>query len=332
MPYFVPFMILITAFVYAFLFWFLAIFENPFLRALIVSLFSFIHPFGFNWLILEASLINSYIGIEKWQFIAFLFSLASLNLKGYYKLLFVPFFLISLDFPYKKPPKEPDLKIYLSKPHLSQNIKWQKRYLPKIVSENIYDIKRAIEKNYDVIILSETAFPLYLNREENLLKLLKKLSKKIVIVTGALELKNNKPYNSTYYFINSKIKIAKKVVLVPFGEEIPLPKFIANYINKIFFNGAEDYSTAKKPTDILIKNYLFRNAICYEATREELYKKHPKYMIAISNNAWFTPSIEPVLQNLLLKYFAKKYNMIIYHSANMGISQIIKPKSHLPPL
>jgi len=113
------------------------------------------------------------------------------------------------------------------------------------------------------------------------------------------------------------------VILVPFGEEIPLPKFFAEIINKIFYNGAEDYKTAKKPVDLKLSTGEFRNAICFEATRDELFVDHPKAMIAISNNAWFTPSIEPTLQKLLLEYFSRKYGTVIYHSANMGISKVI---------
>lgn len=48
-------------------------------------------------------------------------------------------------------------------------------------------------------------------------------------------------------------------------------------------------------------------------------------MIAISNNAWFEPSIEQTLQHLLLRYYAAKYQTVIYHAANGGISGIILP-------
>jgi apolipoprotein N-acyltransferase len=47
-------------------------------------------------------------------------------------------------------------------------------------------------------------------------------------------------------------------------------------------------------------------------------------MIAISNNGWFHPSIEPTLQKLLMRFYAKKHHSIIYHSANMGGTGIIK--------
>ena len=113
------------------------------------------------------------------------------------------------------------------------------------------------------------------------------------------------------------------MVLVPFGEYIPLPKFIRDFINEKFFAGASDFKTAKKPTDFNIKGIKFRNAVCYEATTDTIYEGDVKYVIATSNNAWFAPSIEPTLQRLLMKYYAKKYLVIIFHSANYKGSGII---------
>ena len=132
-------------------------------------------------------------------------------------------------------------------------------------------------------------------------------------------------YNSTYLIDNTKVQISNKVVLVPFGEAVPLPKLLRDFINNQFYNGAKDYQTAKKPTTFVIKNIKFRNAICYEITTDKIYQDlDTSYIIAISNNAWFVPSIEPTLQSLLLKYYAKKYNVIIYHSTNGSPNQIIK--------
>ncbi len=324
MPYLIPFMIIFTAFVYGFLFWFIGAFKEPFIRALLILTASFVHPLGFNWFIPEAILTNGFIGVSKWQFAIFLFSIALfIKIKNRYRIISFLILLLAADWQTKEV-REPNLKIKLSSPSLAQNIKWDPKYLPSIVRKNISQIEEAIREKYDIIILSESIFPLYLDRDKNLMNLLKKLSKKITIVTGALSYKNDKVYNSTYYFVNGKVTIADKVFLVPFGEEVPLPKFMAKYVNKIFFDGASDYSTAKKPTDIKIKGYTFRNAICYEATKEEMYENAPPYIIATSNNAWFTPSIEPVLQKIILKYLAKKYGKIIYHSANMGITAVIK--------
>jgi apolipoprotein N-acyltransferase len=55
-----------------------------------------------------------------------------------------------------------------------------------------------------------------------------------------------------------------------------------------------------------------------------MYRDAPPYMIAISNNGWFTPSIEPTLQKLLMRLYAKRYGKIVWHSANESVSEVIK--------
>ena len=286
--YLIPFVILSIGFIYGILFYFSAIFKNIFLRILLLYSLNFIHPFGFNWFKIDLPLINTYFNI------------------------------------YKSDLKQPKLKIYLPQYNLSQDKKWDPVYLDTIVKKNISYIDFAITNHYDLIILPETAFPLILNKQTNLLKLLKEKSKKIAIITGALSAQNNTYLNSTFLFYNGKIQIANKVVLVPFGEKIPLPKFLVDFINNKFFDGATDYTNANNPTTFIIKGIKFRNAICYEATTDKIYKNlNTHYVIAISNNAWFTPSIEPTLQKLLLRYYAKKYNLIIFHATNKSKNTII---------
>ena len=327
MSYMIPFIILSVGFVYAIIFTLISYPSNPFIRAVFLLYLSYLHPFSFSWLKPELVFINSYIGIQKWQFAIVLLSLSlfiTLYKKGKKNISFVPLLLIllSVDFyqQYSTPLK---LKIALYDQKLPQDIKWDPRYKNQIIHKNFQAIHKAINDKKDMIILNESAFPLYLNIDKDLLSKLKKLSHKIIIATGALKYTKKGYYNSTYYFINGSVKIADKVVLVPFGEEIPLPKFLKDFINRLFFDGAEDFKTAKRPTSLKLFGKTFTNAICYEATEDIIYKNHPRYVIAVSNNAWFTPSIEPTLQHLLLKYYSKIYHTTIIHSANMGISGII---------
>lgn len=296
-------------------------------------LLSYIHPFGFSWFKPELVFINSYLGVTKWQFGIVLFSLSLHLLLSQKKVtLFAILALIPVLFAvdiHSKIDTDFDMKVILYDPELPQEIKWDPRYKEQIIQNDLKAIKRAIKEKKEMIVLPESAFPIYLNKDKSLMQKLKKLSKNITIVTGALKYTDKGYYNSTYYFINQKVTIADKVVLVPFGEEIPLPKFLKDFINRIFFDGAEDFKTAKKPTVITIKGKNFTNAVCYEATEDIIYKNHPRYIIAISNNAWFTPSVEPTLQNLLLKYYSKIHGTTILHSANMGISGIIFPSYHI---
>ncbi len=321
---FIPLMVLFVSLGYGLFFWVVSLFTHPLTRAFLFSFFSYFHPMSFNWFIPELTLVHSYLGIAKWQFGLFLLSLALFaSFKRWHKVVAIIPLVLSIEYPPTQKLPLPDIKIMLADSKLDQSVKWDPSYKDRSIENNIAVILEAISEKYDMVVLNESAFALFLNTDIELMQKLQELSKEIVIVTGGLYSDGKNSYNSTYYFDDKKIYIANKVVLVPFGEEIPLPKFIAKWINDTFYDGAEDYKTAKKPTDIKLSVGTFRNAICYEATRDELFVGNPKYMIAISNNAWFTPSIEPVLQKILMEYFSRKYKTVIFHSANMGISTVI---------
>ncbi len=327
LTYLIPLAVIGFGLIYALFFWVISkVGVTQELRALLMFGFMFFSPFGFNWFKPELVFINSYFSTDNYLYGAFLLSIVfMIRLKKWWKLLAVVV-LYSLTL-FNKPlhVELPNLDIAIPITNLDQSKKWKKEYRDEIVEYNFSLIKSAVQAKKDLIILHESAFPLYLNLETTILNRLKKLSYDIPIVTGGLHVKNNLVYNSSFFFQDGKLKIADKVVLVPFGEKIPLPKWARDIINNIFFDGADDYESAKNVTNFKIKNYSFRNAICYEATTDTIYKDNPKYMVAISNNAWFSPSIEPTLQRLLLKLYARKYNTIIYHSANAGISGIITP-------
>jgi len=324
LDYLMPLIIAIFSFGYGVFFYIIGCLKKSYLRALAFLGFSYFHPFGFDWLIPELTLIDSFFDFTKLKFALFLASIVLLiELKSYYKLLFIPLLLASIRYEDINLPLSKQ-KIYLAKRDIPQQKKWQKSYFDTLVNDNFKVINDAINKGYDIVVLSESVFPYYLNSDPVMIEKLKNLSKKITIVTGSLYSDGVNGYNSAYYFINGEFYVANKVVLVPFSEQIPLPKFISKFINDTFFEGAEDFKTASNPTDFQINGEVFRNAICYEATSRRLYQNAPSFMIAISNNAWFTPSIEPTLQRLLLRYYSRLYHVTIYHSANSGGTGIVR--------
>ncbi len=326
--YLYPLIVLAFGIGYGILFYLSALYDRVYFRAFILFILSFIHPFAFNWFIPELIFIDSYFPITKLSFALILASLYMfIELNPRLKILAIIPILIAFFQNEEIKINEPNLKISMPQLNIPQDQKWHKQNSPTLISENLNLIENAIEKGDELIILPETVFPLVLNKNDFLMEKLLKSSNQINIIVGSLYYEEEQMYNASYYFTKGKFQIAKKVVLVPFGEEIPLPKFFVDLINNSFYGGAQDYKKADKPTDFLIKGTKFRNAICYEATSEIIYKNlgDVKYVIAISNNAWFTPSIEPTLQKLLLKYYAKKYKVTIFHSVNGSSNYVIRP-------
>ena len=325
--YLTPVLLIGIGLVYGVIFYLFALYDRITFRIIAIFAFTFLAPFGFNWLKLELMFIDSHFDVTKEAFGLILISLyIIIKLKRLKILALIPIYF-ALSFAKGVVIDNPNAKIYMSEMNIKQNLKWEKDYRKTLHEKNFNEINIAIIQKKDLVILPETAFTSILNTNEKLLEQLKTKSHEIDIVTGSLYLEDKQIYNATYYFSNGNVKIAKKVVLVPFGEEIPLPKFFVDLINKIFYNGASDYSKAENPTDFEIKGQKFRNAICYEATTDKIFENlgETKYMIATSNNAWFTPSIEPTLQHLLLKYYSKKYDVTIFHVVNGSNNRIYRP-------
>lgn len=310
-------------FVYALYYGTMALTTNALLRALILFGLTFVWPMDFNWMQPELIFVESYLGLTKWQFALILFSLALSGYVSGFKKLFPLLLLLGAVQTSYTPPPIPDLKIKLVSTDISQDFKWQSEQLPQTIQDNFSAIDQAIAQGYDLIVLPESAFPLYMNEHNEIAQALSERSLHIAILTGTLHKEDGLNYNVSYLFDQGNITVAKKTILVPFGEYIPLPSFLKGWVDRHIFGGGSDFVTADKPTDFTIKGVTFRNAVCYEATRAELYTPDVRYMIAVSNNGWFKPSIEPTVQNLLIRFYARKNHTVVFHAANGGGSGIV---------
>jgi apolipoprotein N-acyltransferase len=322
--YLTPIITLSFAIIYMLFFGVLALTDKVYIRAFLLFGLSFFEPFDWNWMQIELLFVDSYIGVFKYQLF---FVLAAISLPNYLKIRYkdASLFLLVLALNFNPSvDKIAPLKIKLVATDITQDKKWLKATLKPTVLMTFKEIKNAIDKDYEVIVFPESVFPLFMNKNQRLIDKLLEYSQDITIIAGSLYRDKGNNYNVTYMFQEGKYEMAKKLVLVPFGEYIPLPKFAQKIINDMFFAGQSDFVTADKPSDFMIKGVKFRNAICYEATCAEIYEGEVSFVIATSNNAWFAPSIEPTIQKLLMRYYARKNATTIYHSANYKGTGIIR--------
>ena len=296
---------------------------NLIIKTSALLIFSYIHPFGFDWFKMELIFTNSYIGILKWQFLIVLFATSLAIYKENLLLLTLIVFAFPFNNYYNKTPL-PNREIELTNFHITVEDKWNLKLQKRHIDMALNRIEEAIDKREKIVVLPESIFALFLNRSPKLMTILEALSNEITIITGGLYLdRDNNPKNTAYIFQNGEFKIASKAVLVPFGEYNPLPDWLGKIVNRVFFDGAPDYTASLKITKYIIDGVEYTNAICYEGTSEKIYRDSPKNIILISNNGWVVPSIEPTLQKIILQYYSKKYGTTIYHSANMSPSYIV---------
>ena len=329
----IPGVVIAVGAVYGLIFRLVGALPHPAPRALAVGLLEFVHPFGFDWFRPALMFTGSVLGERLWQLwliLAVLTIVLSFKHKARYLALFALIFAAHHPLPTQTSTLNTQYstlksKIQLVQTFIPQEKKWQPRYRNAIVDLNLHTIDEAIRQGKKAVILPESAFPLYLNRDIPLMQKLLEKSEAITIVTGAL-FYDRKPYNSTYLFKKGKVRVMHKVVLVPFGEGNPLPEWMGRWVNRIFFDGAEDYTTAQAPSDFTMLGRTWRNAICYEATCERLYAGDPRLMVAISNNAWFAPSTEATLQRLLMQLQANRHGTTIFHATNGPGSGVVTPR------
>lgn len=332
----IPIGLVFIALVYGFIFWSIAYISQKvpsllktegsllplMLKALGLLAVSFIHPFGFDWLKPELVFVESYIGIEKWQFAIVLLAIViTLWQRQWLYLLFILFACIPSSLPNVEKQHK---SIEIITTHIPVEEKWKTSQHDRHFQMLFEQIEAAIHANKKMVILPESVFPVFINRSQELIEKLQSYAKKITIVTGGLYADGTVPRNSTYIFTKERILVAHKVLLVPFGESNPLPGFLSDWVNEVFYDDAVDYIASAEISDYKVDGEVYRNAICFEATSEVLYEGKPHNMIVLSNNGWFVPSIEPTLQKLLLLYYHKKYGTMIYHAVNMSPSYIIK--------
>jgi apolipoprotein N-acyltransferase len=327
----IPIVIISIGIIYGLLFLAPSLLTNsPYFHAIALVILSQIAPFGFNWFNFELMLYYTPFGLTSLHAMFLIASiLLAQNIHKRYRFLALVCFIAALDLSNKELPKIPDFDIKIIQTSIAQDDKWQTEVVVKNVQENFKTIERAIVEKKRLIILPETAFALYLNKNEVIVERLLEYSQDIAIITGALGYEDDKYYNSAYFFDKGVMQRADKIVLVPFAEQIPLPNFISDYINELLFNGAKDFSQANSPTDFVVDGVKIRSAVCFEGSRKEIYEGNPQIISVISNNAWFVPSIQPTMQNLMLSLYASKNNAIVFHSVNGEGSKTIIPRKSI---
>ncbi|MFQ6341476.1 apolipoprotein N-acyltransferase [Campylobacter sp. VTCC 70190] len=325
--YLVPIIPLIVGLVYGVLFRLCYLLKFDFLRLCGIFALSYVHPLGFDWLNWGIFSVYGFFD-PSFRGVLCIFLMTYFIYEGYisryYKMAIITaLFFIGFQYDEKKA-QTLKLDYKLINTQISQEQKFLQENLSINSNALIQDIIRAINEKKELVILPESAFAFDLKNTKYEL-MLKELSHQITIITGAFNTEKELIYNSTYIFKKGSVYILNKHFLVPFGEEIP---FFKDLIKNYFLKNIEEFAKGPVQSQYKLNNQIITNAICYEATKEQNYK-NSQIIIALSNNAWFNHSTEYKLQQLLMKFYASKYGVSVYHSVNGKENAVILPKEKL---
>ena len=331
--YIIPFELIGIGLFYGVLFRVCYALRYDFLRLTGIFCLPFIHFLGFDWLNWGVLSVYGFFDAS-WRGIICIFLIAYFWYEGYISKYYKIFIIVALFFigmQYKNAeftPLQSDIKL------INTDIDEASKFVKENVATNadfvVSEILQAINEQRELIVFPESTFAFELQKGFGgmYFELLKEFSNEIDIVVGAPYAENGRVYNSAYIFQNGEVKVLSKYHLVPFGEEMPKIPYVSEFVRQRFLPNMSDFARGAEFNEYDIGSQRVTSAICYEATKEELYEKS-KIIIAISNNAWFDNFVEPSLQKLLITFYASKYGVVVYHATNAKETTIITPKKSL---
>ena len=156
----------------------------------------------------------------------------------------------------------------------------------------------------------------------------------ILYGTNRLNKEKGKYYNSLLV-VNNKLAIVhqyNKQKLVPFGEFLPMEKFLSNLGLKKITEGRGAFLKGDKQKNIIIDNLNILPLICYEVIFTKLVQQasdKTNLIINISEDGWFGKTIGPHQHFAKAIFRAIEQNSFLIRSANKGISAIINNKGEV---
>ena len=225
-----------------------------------------------------------------------------------------------------------ELRAVVVQGNIDQSLKWDSDFQEETVS--IYK-KLSLESadfKPQLIIWPETALPYFFQDTSHLSKVVFEAAK----ITNANILFGSPAYvkdkdNIFYYnraYIISKNRVLDyydKVHLVPFGEYVPLKRYIP-FVHRLV-PAAGDFSTGKKVKPIHSPDLTMGALICFETIFPDISRKlavqGAEFLVNLTNDAWFGHTSAPYQHLSMAVFRCVENGLPMARSANTGISAFI---------
>jgi apolipoprotein N-acyltransferase len=234
---------------------------------------------------------------------------------------------------------ENKVKIGIVQGNIEQNLKCDKDYIDTILGKYIDLTKKLFYKKPDLVVWPETAIPFYFGFDIDHSKKIYKLPSEgnFYLLTGSPAFRF---LDKTYKFTNSAFLISPKkeiidrydkIHLVPFGEYVPLKRFLF-FVNKMV-NEVGDFIPGREFKVFSCPFGKFSVLICYEIIFPDIcrmmVKSGAEFITNITNDAWYGKTGAPYQHLAISTLRAIENRRYLIRAANTGISAIISPEGKI---
>ncbi|WP_370154365.1 apolipoprotein N-acyltransferase [Ferrovibrio sp.] len=230
------------------------------------------------------------------------------------------------------------VQLRLVQPSIAQTLKWQPELRQKHLEQQIALSRRPAAVPPTHIVWSETAIPYLIDEAGALRQALAQLvPPQGALVAGAIRRRFGDDggmivYNSLFA-LNGAGNVANyydKLHLVPFGEYLPLRRWLHPLGLDALAAGSVDFTAGESAAPLLLDGLPpARPLICYEAIfPAEIAGAgalRPGLLLNITNDAWFGHSSGPYQHFASARMRAVEQGLPLVRAANNGISAIVDP-------
>lgn len=235
--------------------------------------------------------------------------------------------------------KSPSARMAVVQGNIEQSLKWDPAFQEETVRKYV-DLSLGVKPDApELVVWPETATPFYFLYDEP-------LTRKVVegirqaetdFLLGAPSFSVNgghfNYYNSAY-LLDAKGSVKgkyDKVHLVPYGEYVPLKKWLP-FIGKMVEN-VGDFQAGPEGSYLSWKDFRLGILICYEGIFPELSRQAVKngasVLINITNDAWYGKTSAPYQHFSMAVFRAVENRRTLVRSANTGFSGFIDPNGRI---
>jgi len=229
----------------------------------------------------------------------------------------------------------PEKTVSVIQGNIDQAIKWDPAFQNATTQKYIALSRQVKEDRPDLVVWPETAAPFYFGYSSPLTRQVQNAVQDVgtdFLIGSPSFMRTGDAvvyFNSAYLIDKTGTVTGKydKAHLVPFGEYVPLKKWLP-FVNKMVEN-IGDFAAGDKGKTLLWGENRLGVLICYEIIFPELSrvmtKHHASLLVNITNDAWYGRTSAPFQHFSMAVFRAIENRRALVRSANTGISGFIDP-------
>lgn len=233
----------------------------------------------------------------------------------------------------------PSVRIGIVQANIDQAQKWDPAFQDSTTEKYIKLSLSAMKDRPELLVWPETATPFYYLSDTRLSGLVQQgiqsAGTDFLIGSPSYVRRTDKIdyYNSAYIILSDGIVSAKydKAHLVPFGEYVPLKKWLP-FLGKMVEN-VGDFKTGEKGNTASWRGYRIGIQICFEVIFPDLSRAMAQnqavLLVNITNDAWFGKTGAPYQHFSMAVFRAVENRRSLVRSANTGISGFVDPTGRI---